>query len=321
MKEISDYGKLQRKIRTDAKMSIRLLSEKSGVSHSYLSQVENGTRPAPSPDVLSKIAIALNYDYFSLLRTAGHMTVNTTPDYLEPTFIFTMIKEIPNEDKKDFLFRFRETEKNKDAPNANNLERLDFLINSEDSEEEINEYLLSNFRFYAGPSDYLALLRVYRNMTPKEVAECLYEVGVDEYIENENNLQMDSPFLKKWGKVLGLALGVDDLSLWLNNQAGIVLSRVEKMFEGIGGRREQKLNVSFEYPRWEWAKGDKPYEKVEKEISQEEAKQRFLYLENLLTMNENIYFNKKALTAYQRQQLLSIAGIIFNVGNEENNEE
>lgn len=298
--------------RLEKNLSTRELANSLNVSQSYLSQLENGRRKIPpTPEVIKKMAIALDYDYFSLMRMAGHMTINTTPDYLEPTFVFTMIKEIPNEDKVDFLLRFLETEKNKKTPNAGNLERLDFLINSEDNEDEINEYLLSNFRFYASPSDYLALLRVYRNMTQEELAGCLYKVEVEEYIENENNLQMDSPFLKKWGKVLGLALGVEDLSLWLNNQAGIILSGIQKSREDADDRRKQKLSISFEYPRWEWAKGDKPYEKFEKEISHEEAKQRFLYLENLLTMEENVYLNKKILSKYEKEKALHILKLIF----------
>lgn len=78
MKKITEYGKLQREVRKQLKMSIRSLSEKAGVSHSYLSQVENGTRSAPSTEIIKKIANALNYDYFALMRAAGHMDANLT---------------------------------------------------------------------------------------------------------------------------------------------------------------------------------------------------------------------------------------------------
>lgn len=44
-------------------------------------------------------------------------------------------------------------------------------------------------------------------------------------------------------------------------------------------------------------------------------------LTEVLNSNQNIYFEKRLLTPYQRQQLLNIAEIIFNVENEENNEE
>src|SRR5690606_32449989 len=70
-KEVTEYGKLQREIRKEAKMSIRELAEKSGVSHSYLSQVENGTRSTPSSEIIKKVADALNYDYFTLGVLAG----------------------------------------------------------------------------------------------------------------------------------------------------------------------------------------------------------------------------------------------------------
>lgn len=53
-------GNSLKKIRTSKNMTIRELSEKSGVSAGYLCHLENGTRSNPSKDVMEKIAKTLN---------------------------------------------------------------------------------------------------------------------------------------------------------------------------------------------------------------------------------------------------------------------
>jgi len=53
--------------------SVRELSERSGVSHSYISQLENGKRRIPSPDVLAKLSEGLNIPYAELMRIAGYL--------------------------------------------------------------------------------------------------------------------------------------------------------------------------------------------------------------------------------------------------------
>lgn len=47
------------------------MSELSGISQPYLSQIESGKRQ-PSTEILKKLAIALEIYYFDLLRLAGH---------------------------------------------------------------------------------------------------------------------------------------------------------------------------------------------------------------------------------------------------------
>lgn len=49
-----------KKIRTLRNLTIRELSEKSGISAGYLCHLENGTRSNPSKGVMEKIAKALD---------------------------------------------------------------------------------------------------------------------------------------------------------------------------------------------------------------------------------------------------------------------
>ncbi|CAG7650925.1 helix-turn-helix domain-containing protein [Paenibacillus allorhizosphaerae] len=53
--------------------TIRELADRSGVSAAYISQLENGNRGIPSPDVLMKLSEGLNMPYTELMQIAGYL--------------------------------------------------------------------------------------------------------------------------------------------------------------------------------------------------------------------------------------------------------
>lgn len=73
MSEIGDYLK---KIRGD--MPLREAAKRSGLSHSYISSIENDKHPTtkapvkPSPDSLKRLAKAYGHSYEELMRVAGY---------------------------------------------------------------------------------------------------------------------------------------------------------------------------------------------------------------------------------------------------------
>lgn len=66
------YDKL-RDLRKLKGFTIRELAERSGVSTAYISQLENGNRGIPSPDVLMKLSEGLNTSYSDLMEIAGYL--------------------------------------------------------------------------------------------------------------------------------------------------------------------------------------------------------------------------------------------------------
>ncbi|HEX7057329.1 MAG TPA: helix-turn-helix transcriptional regulator [Bacilli bacterium] len=62
-----------KKIRKMRGYTIREVSKRSGVSHGYISQLENGVRNVPSPEILLKLADALEYSYEELMKIAGYL--------------------------------------------------------------------------------------------------------------------------------------------------------------------------------------------------------------------------------------------------------
>lgn len=69
-----EFGTYLLKLRKSKKLSIRQLDLYSGVSHSYISQLERGLRGVPSPEILSKLSKPLGVDYEELMLAAGYMT-------------------------------------------------------------------------------------------------------------------------------------------------------------------------------------------------------------------------------------------------------
>ncbi|WP_068773733.1 helix-turn-helix domain-containing protein [Paenibacillus sp. FJAT-26967] len=66
------YDKL-RDLRKLKGYTIRELADRSGVSAGYISQLENGNRNVPSPEVLMKLSEGLNIPYADLMTIAGYL--------------------------------------------------------------------------------------------------------------------------------------------------------------------------------------------------------------------------------------------------------
>lgn len=71
--QAKDFGDYIRKLRKKRKLTIRQLDLYSGVSHSYISQIERGIRGIPKPDILKKLSGPLNVDYADLMKAAGYI--------------------------------------------------------------------------------------------------------------------------------------------------------------------------------------------------------------------------------------------------------
>lgn len=62
-----------KELRENRKLTIRQVETYSGVSCSYLSQVETGKRGKPSPMILKKLAPVYKVPYLELMKAAGYL--------------------------------------------------------------------------------------------------------------------------------------------------------------------------------------------------------------------------------------------------------
>lgn len=76
------YDKL-RDMRKMKGFTIRELADRSGVSAAYISQLENGNRGIPSPDVLMKLSEGLNTSYSELMDIAGYLETSQANQQFE----------------------------------------------------------------------------------------------------------------------------------------------------------------------------------------------------------------------------------------------
>jgi SOS regulatory protein LexA len=80
-----EFGLYLRQLRTSKKLSMKNLEDLSGVSNAYISNIENGKRGIPSPDVLKKLSGPLDVSYDELMEKAGHISAITRFELLPET--------------------------------------------------------------------------------------------------------------------------------------------------------------------------------------------------------------------------------------------
>lgn len=68
--EKQEFGAFLRRIREEARLSLREAEKQIGISNSYLYQIERGERGAPKLEVLRKMAVAYKVPYESILSAA-----------------------------------------------------------------------------------------------------------------------------------------------------------------------------------------------------------------------------------------------------------
>lgn len=101
MSEINDFVK---ELRERRKLSLREAGERSGLSHSYISSLENGKHPQtkapinPSPETLKKLSEAYNSNYEEMMVIAGYIEENKKEsDFTLPESEYeNIIREIEN---------------------------------------------------------------------------------------------------------------------------------------------------------------------------------------------------------------------------------
>lgn len=72
--DVSEFGSFIKTLRQRKGLTLSKLAEVSGVSHPYLSQIENGKiKNFPSPEVLIKLAKPLGVSFAQLMYQAGYI--------------------------------------------------------------------------------------------------------------------------------------------------------------------------------------------------------------------------------------------------------
>jgi transcriptional regulator with XRE-family HTH domain len=68
-----NFGHYLKEMRTSRRLSLHDVEKACGVSNPYLSQLERGDRPPPSPEILKKLARAFQVPVRELFLKAGYL--------------------------------------------------------------------------------------------------------------------------------------------------------------------------------------------------------------------------------------------------------
>jgi SOS-response transcriptional repressor LexA len=77
------FGDKLKELRKNKGLKIRELEALAGVSNAYLSQLENGKRGKPSPDIIKKLAPHLGVTYTEIMKLAGYITEDINQEALD----------------------------------------------------------------------------------------------------------------------------------------------------------------------------------------------------------------------------------------------
>lgn len=75
--DAKEYGQYIKGLRLESGLTLSELGKEVGYSNPYLSQIENGHKGIPSPDLLLKFSKVLNVEYIELMYKAGYLDKDT----------------------------------------------------------------------------------------------------------------------------------------------------------------------------------------------------------------------------------------------------
>lgn len=178
--DLVKFGEYLRELRKERGLSIRQLEKKTGVSNAYLSQIENGKKGLPSPDILKKIAEPLKVGYEELMEKAGYISSETRSELIPETLQTIGSYEVINELIENVSEVFKRSVTDDDGILKDSFkhyllseesdlteEELDGLIH----DPEIQDKLISHLTF----EEKINLLNIVikdfvgRNIDPKEI--------------------------------------------------------------------------------------------------------------------------------------------------------
>ncbi|NRG29409.1 helix-turn-helix transcriptional regulator [Bacillus circulans] len=306
------FGEELKRIRKSKKMTINELSEKSSVSSSYISQIENGKRDTPTPELIKKLAHGLSIDYYHLMRIAGYLN----PD--EDNFITLeqLIKEVPNEEKiNDMIEHKKKIKSEKKVNSAEDSKFYRFLnerleINYDGlNQEELDNHFKSFLEFNAHAGHYLKYLRIFNAISQKEMANLL-QIKEETYTSLETTLREDSPYFVKHSEDIGKILNVSNFLDWYK----FIRRQKELGYNNYGTKRKESIytEISLNVKKVE-KKINKSGHEYYVEYSDEELKRRLFDLDHLLNQKEHeVLYKDRVLTEEDIEKIKTMLNVIFD---------
>ncbi|UPM52493.1 helix-turn-helix transcriptional regulator [Gottfriedia acidiceleris] len=101
------FAEFIRHSRLQKNLSIKCLATKANVSHSYISQIENGKRGIPSTEIIRKLADPLGVPVIELFQIGGYLPIDEN-DWIEGMNLIRKANSMLNNEEKEKLLRLIE---------------------------------------------------------------------------------------------------------------------------------------------------------------------------------------------------------------------
>lgn len=290
MSKISKFGKELKRIRKSKGLTISSLSERTGVSSSYISQIENGKRDTPQPELIKRLSRGLGVDYFILMRIAGYLD-SAQGSYL---FLTKIMDSLSLDFKKQFLINFY----GKEAFSKQfDIDDESIILN------KFDRVFLSN----ATAGDYLKAIRLFQDIEVEDIAEKL-SVDVDTYRYIEKNINYKSDLLDIYGEKIGESLEIGNFKDWIFH----VFSETKNIaFEKDFETGNNLTEITFKVPHIH-KKHDDFGESYYESYTPEELRKEFFNLDFILHQKDyDITYKHKILSERDKFKLQMMLDLFF----------
>ena len=324
-----------KKLREARGMSVRKLSKESGVSAGYISQIENGNRQTPSPDLIKKLAKGLRVGEYFLLRKAGFLEsddeVEDKKEELEdeelnfeinsPLADFILM-EMNADKKRAFLKRRYEATGNKylDVNNPESIveifgedpietKRFEILIGSHlmssaKGYTHLDEKMHFYLTYFANVGDFLELLRLSKNKSIEEMAELL-KIENTQYEELEKSHKMSS--FEMWSEKIGEVLEIGNFIEWYE----VMIKTDPLAYSRQQSKNKTHQNISITVQS-KFKKVDANGEEYTVRYSEEELKENLFNLSCLLNQKEHkVLYKNKVLTDSEIEKVKTMLEVLL----------
>ncbi len=289
-----NFGEEIKTARMYNKLTIREAAKRMGLSHSYLSQIENNKRSIPSPEVIKKISVGLNTDYYYLLSVAGY----NNEAYKTLSFLNKLIDEAPEEFKIDFM--------KKHDPHIRKLIENRRKLNDKLPNPEVSIRFPNTFFINAEVHDYLRLMRLNKKLSNKEMAEKL-GIKEEQYIKMESKMTYSSLELEQYSTRLGEIFGVEEFKDWL---LFVFTETPNQNFVDDYTPEDVMKEITVTVPSVV-KKYDSDGKVFFQSYNEDQLRQNFSKLEHILSDDRLLTYYGRVLTSKDKQKILRMMEILF----------
>lgn len=281
---IGEFIKFRRK---EKGLTLVDLQEASGVSNSYLSQIENG-KFKPSSDILKKLATPLEISYYELMFKAGYIPKMYLDEAnkLEKNLEFTKDEISASRLISDFYHKYQNQL-------MYDLDRLKMVIESgASSDESINNFINA--------------IEVKLNELTMEHRSTLVKIKNAE--ENREKLHSKALLLEELLKEKLKAVNqndIDEIQKKIDKHLGLI----DEMYDKASDPPVRDITVTIPF-KYEFT--DKNLKIVRKRVSSDnELKELIFDLHYLMNADIDLFYEKKSISDEDKLKILTMLDMIL----------